>query len=165
MFLETVFAISTLMQAYDAYNQYQSAAAAANFQAGIAEQNASLARKEKREIEKQSLSTAKRLEKQTTEFIGEQLVVYSDSGVDTSSATVQEVIRSTARTGAADIIDATNNFAKEAWNKDFESRMSRLQASQLRKDASRYKVLAPYAAGTQLLTGGANLYYMGKQNG
>lgn len=162
MFLETVFAIGTLMKAYGAYNEYKSAAAAAEYQAAIAEQNARLAKREERQLEKQALSTAKRLEMQTRNFIGEQLVTYSNSGVDTSSATVQEVINSTARTGAADIIDATNNFAKEAWNKDFESRLSRLEAANLRKSASKYKVLAPYAAGTDILTGAAGLYYTGK---
>ena len=160
MFLEIAYGVGTLMSAYKTYNDYQSAAAVAKYQAGIAEQNAALAKKEKRQIEKKSLETTKRLESQTKEFIAEQLVTYSSSGVDTSSATVQEVIRSTARTGATDIVDASSNFAKEAWGKDIESRLHTMEAAGLRKSASRYKVLAPYATGLNILTGAAQLSFM-----
>lgn len=159
MLLTTLYATATLLSAYSAYDQYKSASAAADFQANIASQNAHLAKKQKREIEEQSVITAKRIEKQTKEFIQEQLVTYSDSGVDTSSSTVKEVMSSTARTGAADIVDSMNNFAKEAWNKDFESRIERSRAGTLRGQADRFRLLAPYAAATELFTGAASLYY------
>jgi hypothetical protein len=159
MFLETVFAIGTLLSAYSTYEQYQSAAAAADFQSGIASQNAMLAKKQERELDRQSLATAKRLELETEQFMQEQLVAYSNSGVDSSSATVQEVIRSTARTGAADIVESMNNFAKEAWAKGFESRIERKRAGFERAKARSYRLIAPYAATADILTGAAGLYY------
>jgi YesN/AraC family two-component response regulator len=153
MFLTTAFALGTILSAYGTYQQYQAANQAAEFQAGVSEQNARLAKKQEREIDRQSVATAKKLTLDTQEFIKQQLADYSASGVDTSSSTVQEVIRSTARTGSADIIDAMNNFSKEAWSKDFESRIETARATAERSKARRFKLLAPFAAAGDILAG------------
>lgn len=149
-----IIGIGAGVQAYSTYQGYQSARTSAKYLANINRQNAAIIDAQKKDVITTGKKAEKRLERETVEFIGDQVTAFAASGIDISSAVVGEVTEQTARTGAADIIELQQNIKREVWGLEVGKRSELAEAN-----LNKYKARQAKRAGVLSIATGATQIY------
>lgn len=142
------------VQAYSTYQGYQSAKTGYKYQSQINRQNAAIIEEQKKDVVVSGKKAEKKLERETVEFIGDQVTAFAGSGIDISSSVVGEVTEATARTAAADIIELQQNVKRDVWGLEI-GKMSEIAKANLNKYKAKQAERASYLS----IVGGATSIY------
>lgn len=155
-----------LSSTYGVFSQARSMRSQLKYQAGIADINARLSNLAARGAMAAGEREQQAIKIKTAQTKGSQIAGYAASGVDVTSATVNQMLDSTEFYGEVDALTAESNALNAAWgyktqgvNFQSEAAMSRASASGINPTAS--------AAGSLLGNAGyvASSYYRMKKTG
>jgi len=146
-------AVGIGLAAYGTYRGLRAEKSAAKHNAQIARTNAAIKKERIKDVRVTGARLARQIERETIDFIGDQVTAFASGGVDISSGVVSEAVEGTARSGAADIIELQSNIEKDVWGLEVGIMSDEMSAAFSASRARRLKRAAPIAAGTTLLTG------------
>lgn len=154
---------STLASARGAYVQSKAAQGQANYQAGVARNNATMAEYAAKDAIERGGEAANRSNQQYRQLRGKQVVTMAANGIDIGEGSAQSILDDTDTLASIDATTIRNNAARQAWGYQVEGQNYSSSAGMY--DATA-KAESPWmSAGASLLGGAAQVGMAGQQMG
>lgn len=141
------------------------AEAQGNYEAGILEQNASLADQQRADALARGREAELQQRRGTRGMIGAQRAAIAASGVSVGSGSALDVQTDTAHLGELDALTLRNNAAREAWGFDVQAADLRAKAAMAAAGGRNTAQSLRNASYGTILTGVLSTYGMGKDAG
>ena len=110
-----VMAAGAATSAYGAYSSGQAAKAQAEYQADVAQANATMAGYQREDALRRGEEDAQQAARQAERMRGTQVARLASNGLDITSGSSLSILEDTAFFGAQDVQTIRNNAAREAW--------------------------------------------------
>jgi hypothetical protein len=150
-YVQAIIAVAGLaMQAYSGHQQAVAQKQAANYQAQVDNNNATLADYKAETVARIGSIQEDRQRAKVRQMIGTQRAALAGNGLDLSEGTPLDLVTETAATGTEDALNIRYNAMREAWG-------YRQEATDLRSSAKFKKVSGINQANATYLTTGANV--------
>jgi len=146
-----IAAAGLAMSAYGSYSQAQAAKSEADYMAGVERNNAIIAERNAKEIERQGEDEANRYRARVRQFQADQTVGLAGQGVDVTEGTSIDLLADTAELGELDAQIIRNNASREAYNARVQGNNHSAQAGLYDLKSSSQSPL--FSAGVTLLSG------------
>lgn len=146
-------AVATGMSAYGQVQAGKAAKANAEYQAGIARNNAIAAKYQADDIRKRGDEAADVHRQKVQQMLGRQRAVMSANGGDIGSGSNLDILGDTAASGELDALTIRNNAEREAWGVEVQGSNFSAQAGLLQAQGAQAQAAGNWGAGTSLLAG------------
>ena len=154
---------STLVSARGAYVQSKADQGQANYQAGVARNNATMADYAAKDAIERGGEAANRSNQQYRQLRGKQVVAMAANGIDIGEGSALSILEDTDMLASIDATTIRNNAARQAWGYRVEGQNYGSSAKMY--DASADAENPLLSAGTSLLGGAAQVGFAGQQMG
>lgn len=129
-------AVGAAASAYGAYSSSQAAAAQAEYQADVAQANATMAGYQREDALRRGEEDAQQAARQAERMRGTQVARLASNGLDISSGSALSILEDTTFFGAQDVQTIRNNAAREAWGHSVQAD-NEIASSQMYTSAAR----------------------------
>lgn len=143
----------SVVSAYGQDRQSKAEAAAMEFDAKVADDNAKNAEYAAKDAKKRGAKEERKHRQRVKLLVGKQKAAYGASGVDVTSGAPADVMAETVLYGTDDAATIRYNAAMEAWGMKARAANYRAQGGQYRVGAKGAKMSGAFAVGSTLLTG------------
>lgn len=154
---------STLVSARGAYVQSEAAQGQANYQAGVARNNATMAEYAAADAVERGGEAANRSNQQYRQLRGRQVATMAANGIDIGSGSALSILEDTDMVASIDATTIRNNAARQAWGYQVEGQNYSSSASMYQASADAENPML--SAGASLLGGAAQVGLAGQQMG
>lgn len=149
---------STLLGAAGQIQQGQAQAAAARYNAKVADMNADISERRARDALERGKMEEQKKRRQAQQILGQQRAAMAANGVDIGFGSPLDTLVDTATLGEVDALTIRSNFAREAYDYKVQAVNGRADANLSRMNAKAASTGGYLNAGATLLTGGAKAY-------
>jgi hypothetical protein len=149
---------STILGAAGAKQQADAQAEAQNYNAKVADMNATLSERRARDALDRGRDEEQQKREQVSQVIGKQKAAMAANGVDLSFGSPLDTLVSTATLGELDALTIRKNAANEAYDYKVQAVNNRSDASLARANAKNTKTAGNLAAAGALLTGAGKAF-------
>lgn len=154
---------STLASARGAYVQSKAAQGQANYQAGVARNNATMAEYAAKDAIERGGEAANRSNQQYRQLRGRQVATMAANGIDIGEGSAQSILDDTDMLTSIDATTIRNNAARQAWGYQVEGQNYSSSAGMYKATADAENPML--SAGASLLGGAAQIGMAGQQMG
>ena len=161
--------ISATMSGIQAKNQAEAERSAAEYNAQVANNNATIANQQRSSILQQGDVEAQNEMRKQAQMIGEQRAQMSANGIDITQGSAQDILASTKFLGGIDVNTIQSNAARQAWGYEVQSMNDKSTAvmETWKANSINPSQIGAMAAGSSLLSsiGSAASSYAGSKGG
>lgn len=161
--------ISATMSGIQAKNQAEAERSAAEYNAQVANNNATIANQQRSSTLQQGDVEAQNEMRKQAQMIGEQRAQMSANGIDITQGSAQDILASTKFLGGIDVNTIQSNAARQAWGYEVQSMNDKSTAvmETWKANSINPSQIGAMAAGSSLLSsiGSAASSYAGSKGG